>query len=260
VLDTQPLLPRLLPCKALVESSQAPNFELQLHELQAEDAIIAPIEGSKAATAALSEAAKTAMDKGFDAHLEDNFKGIDWARLPQYMRPLASVRTKRSWVYCYGWRVTLIKDPDRIFLVCCDCHEHKLMKCGACGIYETTKVPLSAARHLKEKRRGHGYTAPNKLTIVSQESVLGRVLKDGKICVSQAVANEFSGFNTQRFRLAAVGWLVENNHPLSEFKSLAFRRLIAMASPEAEAALWTCHTSVSRYVLRLYSYLKPRVV
>jgi hypothetical protein len=90
--------------------------------------------------------------------------------------------------------------------------------------------------------------------------VLGRVLKDGKIRVSQAVANEFSGFNTQRFRLAAVGWLVENNHPLSEFKSPAFRRLIAMASLEAEAALWTSHASVSRYVLRLYDYLKPRVV
>jgi hypothetical protein len=176
------------------------------------------------------------------------------------MRPLASVRTKRSWVYRYGWWVALIKDPDRIFFVCCYCHEHKLIKCGARGIYETTKAPSSAARYLKEKRRGHGYTAPNKPTIVSQESVLGRVLKDGKICVSQAVANEFSGFNTQRFRLAAVGWLVENNHLLSEFKLLAFRRLIAMASPEAEAALWTCHTSVSRYVLRLYDYLKPRVV
>jgi hypothetical protein len=33
-----------------------------------------------------------------------------------------------------------------------------------------------------------------------------------------------------------------------------------MAIPEAEAALWTCHTSVLRYVLRLYNYLKPRVV
>ena len=33
-----------------------------------------------------------------------------------------------------------------------------------------------------------------------------------------------------------------------------------MASPEAEAALWTSSMSVSRYVLRLYDYLKPRVV
>ena len=33
-----------------------------------------------------------------------------------------------------------------------------------------------------------------------------------------------------------------------------------MANPEAEAALWTSSISVSRYVLRLYDYLKPRVV
>jgi hypothetical protein len=33
-----------------------------------------------------------------------------------------------------------------------------------------------------------------------------------------------------------------------------------MASSEAEAALWTSYASVSRYVLRLYDYLKPRVV
>ena len=82
MLDTQPSLPRLSPRKALVESSQAPNFESQLRESQAEDAIVAPIEGSEAATAASSAAAKTAMDEGFDAHLEDDFKGIDWARLP----------------------------------------------------------------------------------------------------------------------------------------------------------------------------------
>jgi hypothetical protein len=46
--------------------------------------------------------------------------------------------------------------------------------------------------------------------------MLERVLKESKLQVSQAVANEFSGFNTQRFKLAAVGWLIKNNHPLSE--------------------------------------------
>jgi len=200
------------------------------------------------------------VNEGFNASLEDDFEGINWARLPRYMKPLASVRTKRSWVFQYGWRVALIKDPVRIFSVCCFCHEHKVIDCRGGGIYETTKAPLSVARHLEEKRRGHSYTAPNKATVVAQETALGCVLKDGKIRVSQAVANKLSGFNTQRFRLAAIGWLVENNYPLSEFKSLAFRRLIAIASPEAEAALWTSHMSVSRYVLRLNDYLRPRVV
>jgi hypothetical protein len=217
VLDTQRSLLRLSPCKALVKAAPTADLESQLRESQAEDTIVAPAEGSKAATAA-----KGAIDEGFDAHLEDDFEGIDWTRLAQYMKPLASVQTKRSWVYRYGWRVALIKDPDRIFFVCRHCHKHKIIDCGGGGIYETTKAPSSAARHLEEKRRGHGYTAPNKATVVAQENVLGRVLKDGKLRVSQAVANEFSGFNTQRFRLAAVGWLIENNHPLSEFKSPAF--------------------------------------
>jgi hypothetical protein len=110
------------------------------------------------------------------------------------------------------------------------------------------------------RRTAEKYHAPGKAPIAVQESLLRRVLKDGTIGVTQAVANGLSGFNTQRFRLAAVGWLVDNNHPISEFESPAFRRLPAMAHPEAESALWTSHNSVSRYVVRLYDYLKPRFV
>jgi hypothetical protein len=78
--------------------------------------------------------------------------------------------------------------------------------------------------------------------------------------VAQATANELSGFNTTRFRLAAVTWLVDSNHPLSEFKRPSFRTMLAMANSEAEAALWTSSMSVLRYVLRLYNYLKLRIV
>jgi hypothetical protein len=116
VLNTQQLLLRLSPCKALVTTSQAPNFESQLCDLQAEDAIVAPTEGSKAATAA-----KGALHEGFNTYLEDDFKGIERTRLPQYTKPLASVRTKRSWVYRYGWRDALIKDLDCVFFVCRYC-------------------------------------------------------------------------------------------------------------------------------------------
>jgi hypothetical protein len=78
--------------------------------------------------------------------------------------------------------------------------------------------------------------------------------------VPQEVANELSNFNIQRFRLAAVGWLVDNNHPLSEFEKPAFRDMIATANPEAEAALWQSYKSVRQYVMRLYNHLQPRVV
>ncbi|KAF1936320.1 hypothetical protein EJ02DRAFT_298222, partial [Clathrospora elynae] len=137
-------------------------FELQFCKLQAEGIIVAPAEGSNAATVASLAAAKEAVDNGFDTHLEDNFEGINWTRLLQYIKPLASVQTKRSWVYCYSWRVALIKDPGCIFFVCYYCHEHKVIDCRGGGIYKTSKAPSLAARHLKEKRRGHSYTAPNK--------------------------------------------------------------------------------------------------
>jgi hypothetical protein len=83
---------------------------------------------------------------------------------------------------------------------------------------------------------------------------------DAGIAVSQAVANELSNFSIQRFRLAAVGWLVDNNHPISEFEKPAFRSMIAAANQHAGAALWQNHKSVSQYVMRLYSCLLPRVV
>jgi hypothetical protein len=55
--------------------------------------------------------------------------------------------------------------------------------------------------------------------------------------VSQSVANEIGHFNVQRFRLAAVKWLVDNNIPLSQFGQPNFREMIKFANPEAEAAL-----------------------
>jgi hypothetical protein len=82
----------------------------------------------------------------------------------------------------------------------------------------------------------------------------------GKLRVSQAVANELSSFNIQLFRQAAVEWLIANNHPLSEFEQPAFRKLIGLADPLAEDALWQSHNSVSQYVMRYFDYLRLIVV
>jgi hypothetical protein len=86
-----------------------------------------------------------------------------------------------------------------------------------------------------------------------------RLLKAG-VKVPQAVANELSSFSIQSFRFAAVRWLVDNNRPLLEFEKPAFRDMIAMANPDAEAALWQNHQSVSQCVMRLYYHMLPRVV
>lgn len=123
--SSPPQSSRLSPRKALVKSSQAPTFESQLRETQAEAKIIAPLESSEAATIAPSSTADDgAIDEALDESLEDQFDGINWQRLRLYMKPLSSARARKSWVFKYGWRVALLKDPDRIFFVCFYCHKH----------------------------------------------------------------------------------------------------------------------------------------
>lgn len=108
---------------------------------------------------------------------------------------------------------------------------------------------------------GHKIYAPGKNPkVLKLESSVHDTLLAGKLPVSQTVANKLSSFSIHRFRLAAVEWLIENNHPLSEFEKPAFRHLIKLANPLAEQALWSSHNSVSRYVVRLFHYLKPLVV
>jgi hypothetical protein len=142
-------------------------------ESQAEDAIIAPEEGSEEATVASSQDAPEELaDKGFDAHLEDNFDGIDWTRLPKYMKPVAESRQRKSWIYLYGFRVALLKDPNRIYFVCRYCHERKFIDAGCGGIFETTRAVSAAARHLMEQRPGHSHQAPGKSAVAIQESLL----------------------------------------------------------------------------------------
>jgi hypothetical protein len=239
------------------------TFESRLRESQLEDAIAAPAdEGSEQATIALSskasdayEAHKTHEDEVFDSHLEDNFDGIDWDRLKLYTKPVTTYLHKKSWVYRHGYRVVHRKDPTRIFWICHWCHKHKLTDISK-GVYNTTSACSAAMRHLSEDRPGHRIHAPGK-------QPLGGVynqLVAAKIPISQAVANQINGFSNQRFRYAVVEWLVANNHPISELETLAFRRLIGIANPLAEAALWKNHRSVSQYVIRLFDWLRPCVV
>ncbi|KAI1567826.1 Dimer-Tnp-hAT domain containing protein, partial [Pyrenophora tritici-repentis] len=185
------------------------------------------------------------LQEALDASLMDDFEGIDWGRLRMYIKPLSSQKSRKSWIYRYGYRVALLKDPSKLYFVCRYCYEHKYTDTGV-GIYETTLSTSSAQRHLELPKRGHGHS---KSAVAAKPTWLQRLLKDGNNSVSQ-----------KRFRLAAVSWLVENNHPLSEFETPAFRRLLEAANPLAERALWTSHVSVSQYVARLYKHLKPRVI
>ncbi|CAO2655096.1 Nn.00g101600.m01.CDS01 [Neocucurbitaria sp. VM-36] len=188
---------RLSPRRALVEASQASTFESQLRESRPEDAIIAPTECSEKVTAASLPAAldNETLQEALDAGLMDDFEGVDWGRLRKYMKPLSSQKSRKSWIYRYGYRVALLKDPGKLYFVCRHCYEHKYTDTGV-GIYETTLSTSSAQRHLELPKRGHGHS---KSAVAAKPTWLQRLLKDGNNSVSQKVANELAGFNTQRF-------------------------------------------------------------
>jgi hypothetical protein len=93
-------------------------------------------------------------------------------------------------------------------------------------------------RHLEEDQAGHRYRAPGKVvkSDILTSSWLRQALKSG-YKVPQNIANSASSFNVQAFRLTAVSWLVENNHPLRKFETPAFKVLIAAANLEAAVSL-----------------------
>jgi hypothetical protein len=208
---------------------------------------------------ASSIAADELVAEVFEGEFEDNYDCIDWLRLPRFTKPPLTSRRKPSWIYRHGYRVVLIADTDAVHWVCRYCHIHKYIDAGLGGIFPSTAT-TQAIRHLCDRKPGHNYTPPGKTPQSNkQQGALRRMMGAG-IQVPQAVANELTGFSIQRFRLAAVGWLVDNNHPLSEFEKPAFRDMIALANPDAEAALWQNHQSVSQYVMRLYYFMLLNVV
>ena len=140
--------------------------------------------------------------------------------------------------------------------MCKICHLRYHKACS--GIYDTTTSPSTAARHLNTTHQIYNPEKPAALAASTTEHTLRSYYKAGGK-VPQDVHNALTGFDVQLFRFKAVTWLVEGNHSLSEFERPEFRAMLEAANPEAVTALWTSHNSVSRYVMRLYNYLQPRV-
>jgi hypothetical protein len=120
---TQPSSPR----QAISAASQGTDFETQVRNAVPEAAIVAPLEGSEAATIATTEAAISEdddedEDEEMDAHLQDNFEGIDWSRLTKYCKLPRTQKQKKSWVYKHGYRVVLRNNMEKIFFICRACH------------------------------------------------------------------------------------------------------------------------------------------
>jgi hypothetical protein len=105
---------------------QALTFESQLHKLQPEDTIVAPTGSSKRITAALSPAAtdNKTLQEALDVSLMNNFEGIDWGSLRKYMKLPLLQKLCKSWVYCYGHHVALLKDLSKLYFVCHHSYKH----------------------------------------------------------------------------------------------------------------------------------------
>jgi hypothetical protein len=143
-----------------------------------------------------------------------------------------------------------------LFFICHVCFKSKQINNGGSGVYNTTFSTSAAARYLERKLLGYGFMAPGKKAEKdSQTPLLCSILKSSSNKISQPVANVFGGFNCNDFGLEVVTWLVENNHPLCELGTPAFCHLIPKANLEAEAALWTSHNSILRYIMTLYNAL-----
>lgn len=198
VVNDSQLSQRPSPRKALIDASQSTDFESRLRDSQPEDAIVAPPKSSSVALTVASDI----LEERFDAQLEDEFDSLDWPRLPQFIKPPLSQRSKKSWVYRYSYRVALKANPRRLFFVCHYCHQRKIIDAGSYSIYETTLSTSTSARHLESNKRSHGYRPPSKPAATTIDNALLRAIADDAI--SQSTANELSGFNIQHFRLATV--------------------------------------------------------
>jgi hypothetical protein len=193
--ESQLSQPRQAPRKAIRKVSQASNFESQLRKTQSENTVVAPTESSKQATAASSAADEVATYEEFEASLMDNFEGLDFSLSPCYIHPALLQSLRKSWIYRYGWRVALLRDPSKLYFVCRYCYGHKITPTSR--IYETTRSTTVAAQHLEEQKHGHDQNPPGKTAASTKVSWSERMLKQNSGKILQTAANELLGFNTK---------------------------------------------------------------
>jgi hypothetical protein len=226
-----------------------------------EAAIVAPVEGSKAATVATTKAVKEEeFNNSFGSNFADNLEGIDWSRLKRFCEPTATAGPRSSWIFRHGYRVARRSDMTQIWFICRWCHQHKAIDLGGAGTYDITAATSAAGKHLGLDKPGHNHLEHGpEQPLEGGARTIAQVVAEG-VKVSQGVANAMGGFDQQRFRQAAVMWLIDNNHPLREFNSPSFREMIELANPVAAQALWVSHNSVSAFVMKLFSVLQPHVV
>ncbi|KAG9375519.1 hypothetical protein A1F94_013910 [Pyrenophora tritici-repentis] len=121
---------------------------------------------------------------------------------------------------------------DELYFVCKYCHIHKLPN----GVHRVTKSTTAANGHLQLDKPGH--------RLSKDGPILSKPLrKHGQQSLRQAaLSGETSTYKISAGSCALAG---RQQQTLREFETPAFRKMIRLANPEAEAALWRSHNSVS---------------
>ncbi|KAF2179976.1 hypothetical protein K469DRAFT_797475 [Zopfia rhizophila CBS 207.26] len=84
------------------------TFEQELRDIAAEN-LVPPAASVDAPTSDGNPPTKEYVED--DSLYEDNFDGIDWGRLPEFIKPLTTLKRKLSWVFSYSYQVTLRRNP-----------------------------------------------------------------------------------------------------------------------------------------------------
>lgn len=213
-----------------------------------------PSESFQAATEASAEVVvepAVAAAAASDRTVADIFDGIDWAQLSGFQEPAAPHLRKKSWIFRYGYRVVLKSESQRTFFICKYCHQRRVIDTGGPGQYEVTGASTSAIVHLSTSTPGHGHTETEKSALPAAGSgLVADLVKRGSAPCKQQI-------DIYGFRTAVLRFLTEGNFPLSEVESPSFRRMLHAANREAERALRKICESISRFVLKLFTYMKP---
>ena len=189
---------------------------------------------------------------------EDLFKGLDWARVPHLQKRFTQqLKGKPSWIYEYGWPVWH-REKKQNYWLCCYCHMHKVSG----GEYCVASSTSSAASHLGQKTRGHGFDRNGKINFQrppATSSIVNQLQFKG-VEISQEVANEMaSSFSQRRFLDTVKDWVQADNQSLRVIETPSFRRMIAAANPLAEQALWRSHNTLRDHILAEYHAYIPAV-
>ncbi|TKA59147.1 hypothetical protein B0A49_13257 [Cryomyces minteri] len=164
-----------------------------------------------------------------ESNLADDYKDIDWSRLPTFQRPYKPLQRNGSWVWQFGYRM-----QER----------------------SSNVSTSSAIKHLaREDIPMHSVDRNGPITPTTKKrkrSVYEQVQDEHYI--PQAVLNGLiASYNSNRFKRKILKWITARNQPLREVETSEFLEMIEAANPNAAEDIFKSHQSVHDYSLSEYS-------